>query len=154
MPIANVAALIDQLEQTRDETLGYYGLPAADMERTYGPGKWSVRWLLLHLSDSETVLFERIRRVMCEPDQTLMVYDQDAWARELDYDRVPLEMTRRIYESVRAGHIYYARQFYESKGHIEWTHSAMGRRTLKDEFDKVATHNAHHVAQIREALGR
>jgi len=27
-----------------------------------------------------------------------------------------------------------------------------GVRTLKDEFDKVASHNAHHLNQIRMAL--
>jgi hypothetical protein len=26
-------------------------------------------------------------------------------------------------------------------------------RTLKDEFDKVASHNEHHLGQIRLALG-
>jgi hypothetical protein len=146
-------ALIEQLRATRDETLRYYELPESDLARTYGPGKWSVRWVLLHLADSETVLFERIRRVICEPNQTLMVYDQDAWAHQLDYDRVPLDMARRIYDAVRVGHIHYASLFYESKGHIQWMHSATGVRTLKDEFDKVAQHNEHHLGQIRQALG-
>jgi hypothetical protein len=27
-------------------------------------------------------------------------------------------------------------------------------RTLKDEFDKVAAHNAHHLAQITTALAK
>jgi hypothetical protein len=27
-------------------------------------------------------------------------------------------------------------------------------RTLKDEFDKVASHNQHHLDQIRAALSR
>jgi hypothetical protein len=30
--------------------------------------------------------------------------------------------------------------------------SETGVRTLKDEIDKVATHNAHHLEQIRAAL--
>jgi hypothetical protein len=29
----------------------------------------------------------------------------------------------------------------------------MGLRTLKDEFDKVAAHNEHHLSHIRRALG-
>jgi hypothetical protein len=31
-------------------------------------------------------------------------------------------------------------------------HSVTGVRTLKDEFDKVASHNQHHLDQIRRAL--
>jgi hypothetical protein len=144
--------LITHLEQTRDETLKYFALGKTDLARTYAAGKWPVRFILLHLADSETVLFERIRRVLSEPRQVLCVFDQDAWAAGLDYSRVPLDMSRRIYESVRSAVIYYAGQYYEQKGHLEFVHSVTGVRTLKDEFDKVAAHNEHHLAQIRTAL--
>ena len=144
--------LIDDLERTRDETLKYFSLGENDLTRTYAPGKWSVRFILLHLSDSETVLFDRIRRVLSEPRQVIWVYDQDAWARGLDYGQVPLDISRRVYQSVREAIIYYAGRYYESKGHLEFVHSVTGVRTLKDEFDKVADHNEHHLAQIRSAL--
>jgi DinB superfamily len=144
--------LIRELERTRDETLRYFSLDDRDLARTYAPGKWSVRFVLLHLADSETVLFDRIRRVLSEPRQVLWVYDQDAWAKGLDYSRVPLDISRRVYESVRAAIIYYAGVHYEEKGHLEFVHSVTGVRTLKDEFDKVASHNEHHLSQIRSAL--
>jgi DinB family protein len=144
--------LIKDLETTRDETLRYYSLGEQDLARTYAPGKWSVRFLLHHLADSETVLYDRIRRVLSEPRQVLWVYDQDAWAAGLDYGHVPLELSRRVYESVRNAIIYYAGLHYERKGHLEFVHSATGVRTLKDELDKVAWHNAHHLDQIRTAL--
>jgi DinB superfamily len=65
--------LIHELERTRDETLSYYSLADSDLARCYGPGKWSVRFLLHHLADSETVLYDRIRRVLSEPRQVLWV---------------------------------------------------------------------------------
>src|SRR5688572_12316079 len=141
--------LIQDLEKTRDETLRYFALSDTDLSRAYGPGKWSVRFILLHLADSETVLFDRVRRVLSEPRQVLWVFDQDAWARGLDYSRVPLEMARPIFESVRNAIIYYAGQYYDSRGHLEFVHSETGVRTLKDEFDKVAWHNEKHLSQIR-----
>jgi len=144
--------LIEALEKTRDETLKYYSLGERDLQRSYAPGKWSVRFILHHLSDSETVLFDRIRRVLSEPRGVIWVYDQDAWARGLDYANLPLDQSRRIYESVRSAIIYYARLYYEEKGHLEFVHSVTGVRTLKDEFDKVADHNEHHLEQIRTAL--
>lgn len=144
--------LIRDLERTRDETLKYFSLDEEDLARTYGPGKWSVRFLLQHLADSETVLHERICRVLSEPRQVLWVFDQDAWAQGLDYSERPLDMARRIYESVRTAIIYYAGAHYEEKGHLEFVHSVTGVRTLKDEFDKVAAHNEHHLEQIRLAL--
>lgn len=144
--------LIQDLEKTRDETLRYFSLDQHDLARTYEPGKWSVRFVLHHLADSETVLFERIRRVLSEPRPVLWVFDPDDWAKGLDYSQVPLDISRRVYESVRSAVIYYAGVYYESKGNLEFVHSVTGVRTLKDEFDKVASHNEHHLAQIRLAL--
>jgi hypothetical protein len=144
--------LIRELERTRDETLRYFSLDQPELDRSYGRGKWSVRFILHHLSDSETVLFDRIRRVLSEPRQVLWVYDQDAWARGLDYSRLPLDISRRVYESVRGAIIYYAGLYYQSKGQLEFVHSVTGVRTLKDEFEKVASHNEHHLDQIKLAL--
>lgn len=144
--------LIRDLEATRDETLRYFGLGDVDLARTYGPGKWSVRYILCHLTDSESVLYDRIRRVISEPRQVIWWYDQDAFAEGLNYSAVPLEMARRIYESVRAAMIYYAGLHYEKNGHLEFVHSKTGVRTLKDEFEKTASHNEHHLGQIRTAL--
>ena len=145
-------SLIRDLERSRDETLTYFGLGERDLARVYQPGKWSVRFILHHLADSETVLYERVRRVLSEPRQVLWVFDQDAWARGLDYPSVPLELSRRVYESVRAALIYYAGLHFEKNGHLEFVHSVTGVRTLKDEFEKVVSHNEHHLNQIRLAL--
>ena len=146
--------LIRDLERTRDETLGYFTLPAQDLARTYGPGKWNVRYLLHHLVDSETVLYYRIRRVLCEPRQVIWYYDEAAWAKGLNYAEVPLDLMRPVYESSRAAVIYYAGLHFEKSGEIEFVHSRTGLRTLRDEFEKVAQHNEHHLKQIRTALAQ
>ena len=148
----SATALIQQLEQTRDETLRYFGLPEADLARTYGPGKWSVRYVLHHLADAETVLHDRICRILSEPRQVLLVFDESAWSKGLDYSQKPLALARPVFEAVRNTIIYYAGQHYETQGHLEFVHSVTGVRTLKDEMDKVASHNEHHLAQIRTAL--
>ena len=147
-----VAQLLKRLDDTRDETLGYFELKDDELDRTYGPGKWPVRYLLHHLADAETVLYDRVRRVISEPRQVLWVFDENAFARGLDYSTVPLDMSRGIYKAVRAGNIYYTRLHYEKNGHLEFVHSVTGVRTLKEEMDKVAAHNAHHLAQIKTAL--
>ena len=137
--------IVTRLEAARDCTLKYFELSDEQLGRSYGSGKWSVRFILHHLADAETVLFERIRRIISEPRQVLWAFDQDSWARGLDYSRLPLELSRRIYDSVRAGVIYQARLHYDGSGHLEFVHSETGIRTLKAEFDKVASHNEHHL---------
>ena len=146
--------LLAELDRTRDETLRYFSLGDEDLSRPFGPGKWSVKFLLHHLADSETVLYDRIARILSEPRQVLWVYDQDAWCKGLDYSQRPLDISRAVYESVRRAITWYAALHYEKDGHLEFVHSVTGVRTLKDEFDKVAAHNEHHLAHIRTALDR
>jgi hypothetical protein len=144
--------IITRLEATRDQTLKCFVLSDDQLARSYGPDKWPVRFILHHLADAETVLYDRIRRVISEPKQVLWAFDQTAWAKGLDYAQAPLNLACRIYEAVRAGVIYQARVHYEKNGHLEFVHSETGTRTLKAEFDKVAAHNEQHLEQIRIAL--
>ncbi|HKP47446.1 MAG TPA: DinB family protein [Pyrinomonadaceae bacterium] len=144
--------IITRLNETRDRTLKYFALGDNDLARTYAPGKWSVRFLMHHLADAETVLADRIKRTISERRQVLWAFDQDAWATGLDYSQTPLDLSRRIYEATRAGIIHLAVQHYERSGDLEFIHSETGVRTLRDEFDKVADHNDHHLAQIETAL--
>src|SRR4026207_74388 len=146
--------IIQALARTRDETLRCFSLSHRDLARTDARDRWSVGYILHHLSDNETVFFDRIRRVLSEPRPVLWVMDQDAWAKGLNYSQVPLDIARQVYESVRNAIIYYAGVHYERSGHLEFVHSVDGLCTLRDEFDKVAAHNEHHLSQIRLALGR
>ena len=145
--------IIEDLESTRSETLTYFELPQDELNQNYGPGKWSVRYILHHLADAETVLFDRIRRIISEPRQVLWAFDQEAWANKLNYSEVPLEISRQIYTAVREGIIHYARVHYEASGQLEYAHSETGVRTLKEEFDKVVRHNQGHLEQIWKAVG-
>ena len=49
------------------------------------PKEWSVHEVLIHLADSESNAALRARKLIVEPGGTLMGYDQDKWAVELDY---------------------------------------------------------------------
>ena len=113
-----------------------------------------IRQGLHHLADAETVLFDRIRRVLSEGRPIVWAFDQDAWAQSLDYQVRPLALSRDLYLASREGAMFYASQSYDTKGHLEWVHSETGVRTLKDEFDKVVWHNAKHLEQIGRALAR
>lgn len=144
--------IVTQLEETRKRTLECFGLNEEQLDRRYAPGKWPVRFILHHLADAETVLYDRIRRIISEPRQVLWAFNQDLWADSLDYPQIPLELSRRMYDSVRGRLIYHARLHYEKDGAREYVHSETGVRTLKQEFEKVAWHNQSHLEQIELAL--
>lgn len=144
---------LEELRSTREETLEFFALGEADLRRTYGPGKWPVRYILHHLADVEVMELERIHRTLTQTRPTLHSMDADVWARELAYDRRPLAPSRALYDAGRAVVIQHATMFYESRGHLEYVHSKFGPMTLKKEFEKVAQHNTRHLGHIRTALG-
>lgn len=113
-----------------------------------------MRHLLHHLADSEVVLYERICRIIAEPPRTQQAFVEGAWAQALDYPARPLDISRDQFAAMRRANMRLAERHYDRDGHRIWTHSAMGERTLRQEFDKVAEHNAHHLEQIRAALAR
>jgi len=49
------------------------------------PQEWSVHEIIIHLADSESNAALRARKLAVEPGGTLMGYDQDVWANELNY---------------------------------------------------------------------
>lgn len=144
--------IIDALTSTKERTLAYFDLPESSLDKSYAPGKWTVRQLLNHMADADTVLYDRVRRVIAEPRQVIWAFDQDRWASELDYTTFPLVINKAIYEATRNSVIYLAEKFYNSHGSNSFVHSETGVRTLKDEFDKIAWHNEHHLEQIEKAL--
>ena len=144
--------IIDQLKESLEKTLPYFDLPVEQLNKSYGPGKWNIKQILHHQADADTILYERIRRIIAEPRKVIWAFDQDDWCNNLDYKNVPLLINKDIYTSTRKAVIYYAEQFYNSHGNKEFVHSETGVKTLKDEFDKIAKHNFNHIAQIELAL--
>jgi hypothetical protein len=144
--------IMTKLESTRARTLPYFELTGEQLDRTYAPGKWSIRIILHHNTDTETVLFDRVRRVLSEPGQVQWAFNQDAWVKSLNYSELPLELSRNMYAAVRACVIHQASLHYEIDGAREFVHSEAGIRTLKSEFDRIANHNAHHLSKSNRRL--
>jgi hypothetical protein len=61
--------IVTRLEAARNQTLRYFDSGDEQLDRNYGSGKWSVRFILHHLADTETVLFDRICRVLSGPGE-------------------------------------------------------------------------------------
>jgi hypothetical protein len=146
--------ILEALKQSRAETLEYFDLSDKYLERSYAPNKWCVKEILHHLADAESVLYDRIRRVISEPRQVIWSFNQDLWAQNLNYKTLPLALNRMVYRSVRDMVIVLAEQHYEEHGQLEFVHSETGVKTLKEEFDKIAWHNENHLKQIRIAIDK
>src|SRR3972149_1829955 len=65
-------------------------VPAEALRWRPAPGEWSAHEIVCHCADSETSAYARIRLLLTEPEPPIHGYDQDAWARTLDYHAHPL----------------------------------------------------------------
>jgi hypothetical protein len=84
-------------KKERDEKIELYGrgvdlltealkdIPREMWQFKPAPTEWSVHEIIIHLADSESNAALRARKLMVEPGGTIMGYDQDKWAVELNY---------------------------------------------------------------------
>jgi hypothetical protein len=144
--------IINQLTETKIQTEAFFDLAENDLQKRYAIDKWTVRQILVHIADAESVLHERVKRIISEPNKVIWAFDQDLWCAKLRYENFPLEISKGLYSANRLSVIYLANMFYQKSGDIEFVHSETGKRTLKQEFDKISNHNAGHINQIKLAL--
>lgn len=144
--------IIEQLTETKIMTEAFFDLSENDLQKSYGIDKWNIRKILVHLADAESVLHERLKRIISEPKQVIWAFDQDLWCKNLNYDSFPLEISKGLFSANRQSVIFLADNYYQKLGDKEFVHSETGIRNLKQEFDKIANHNKGHLEQIELAL--
>ncbi|HET8645474.1 MAG TPA: DinB family protein [Vicinamibacteria bacterium] len=150
--------------QERDALIDRYargaGLLAAALEKAPAealkwkpaPDKWSVHEIVCHCADSEVNASGRIRYVVAEKQPTIQGYDQDEWARALDYHALPLEPALRCLEGTRAHTAELIRRLPEEAWQREGRHSESGRYTAEDWLRIYADHLEKHAGQIERTL--
>ena len=124
-------SIVTRLVETRQETERFFNLPANDLLKTYSSGKWSTKKILVHLSDAEGVLLERVKRIIAEPRQVIWAFNQDLWCANLDYENYPLDISKSLYIAGRNSAIYLAEKYYDKFSSNEFVHNETGVRTLK-----------------------
>src|SRR5438067_4348726 len=66
-----------------------------------GPDSWTVHETVVHITDSEANSYARCRRCIAEPGQAVMAYDENVWARALDYHQQSVEDALELFKWLR-----------------------------------------------------
>jgi len=113
-------------------------------------GEWSVHEIIIHLADSELNAYARVRKALVEPGSTIFGYDQDAWAKTLDYHRRDIGDALQLLRLVRKmTHELLAGEPAEAWSR-SFLHPEMKRQITLDEWVIMyAGHIPAHIAQIR-----
>ena len=114
------------------------------------PKEWSVHEVIIHLADSESNAALRARKLAVEPGGTLMGYDQDVWADNLNYHDQNIEHALQLVKYARLTTYNWLKTLPDDV----FTHTV-----IHPEYDEpytfemwVDTYSAHipgHIEQIK-----
>ncbi len=127
-------------------------IPAAAMQWRPGRGKWSAHEIIVHCADSETNAHGRIRHLLADATPVIQGYDQDRWARELDYHTLPLEPALATTAAVRANTVPILRRLSDAQWRKNGTHSESGAYSIEDWITIYAAHLEGHARQLERNL--
>ncbi|PWU06138.1 MAG: hypothetical protein C5B51_12890 [Terriglobia bacterium] len=113
-------------------------------------GKWTIRQIIAHLADAELVAAHRLRQVLAEDNPTLIAFDQDAWARNLDYTRRKPKQSLETFRRIRAENYELLKELPETALERTGNHSEDGTLTLHRLLEGWARHAESHARQLQE----
>lgn len=143
-------SLIDEIKML-PSNLEYaiQNLDETQLQTSYRPGGWTIHQLVHHVADSHMNAYVRFKLGLTEENPVIKPYDQDAWAKLSDTQKLPVNI------SITLLHALHARwcQCMEDMTETEWQRTIYHpeRRielSLWQLLKSYAWHGKHHTAHI------
>ncbi len=129
-------------------------LNSADLD-AHKLDEWSARQVIHHMADSEAQSYARLRRLLAEPDGSIIQgYDEGAWAEcnSLGYKDLPIENSLAVFVAVRAASLDILRRVVESDFNKFAMHTESGKYMLENWINSYSKHPIDHGNQILNAI--
>lgn len=128
------------------------GMTDTEALTRYAAGKWSVKQMVGHLSDSERVFTYRLLRIARGDPTPLPGFDENLFVAEGDFERRSIRSLLQEFETVRAGTL----RLVESLPPEAWTRRGVANSTettARAILFVLAGHVEHHFGILRERYG-
>ena len=120
----------------------------AHLSQPEAPGKWSMRHVVVHLSDGDLVWGYRLRMVLAQDRPALTGYDQDLWADRLRYDEAPIAQTLDEFTVLRRSNLRLVSGASAADLERVGVHSERGEESVAHMISMYAGHDLLHLAQL------
>jgi hypothetical protein len=117
-------------------------------ERSYAPGKWSARRVLIHLAQAELALTTRVRFAASQDGYVAQPFDQDAWVLLDDHADGPTALD--AYTALRRLNLAMFKGMTPAQRKRPFTHPEYGELTPEWVAAQLAGHDIHHLNQIKQ----
>jgi hypothetical protein len=147
----SVASLID--EYVAGVTLlrnSVNGLNSEQLDAHPIAGKWSVKEVVCHIADFETIGSDRIKLAIALDEPLLPGYDENRLAAALQYGARDVEEELALIEVVRRSTARILLSLPASAFERRGTHSEAGPMTVEALLRRITNHVPHHVKFIEE----
>ena len=142
--------VVETLERQGAETASLLGgLAEEQADARYEPGKWSVKELIGHLSDTERILSYRLLRVARGDRTPIEGFDQDPYVANSNAGARTLQSLAEEFAHVRAATLALVRSLDDAA----WSRSGIANEnevSARALAYIIAGHEAHHVRVLRE----
>jgi hypothetical protein len=128
------------------------GRTEEDLCWTTSPSRWSIAQILAHLSDAEIVGAYRFRMILGAPGTAIQAFDQDAWAREMDYAARDAAASLAVFTALRTALLQLVRGLDNEKLDRFGIHAERGKESVRHLIALYAGHDLNHVAQIERLI--
>jgi uncharacterized damage-inducible protein DinB len=133
------------------------GLSQEELTARPGPGDWSILELVIHLTDSDCIAIDRMKRMLTEDEPPLLYADETAYVRQLVTHEQSLEDALILFEVGRRQFARVLRALPDEAFKRRGLHNRRGvltvGGTVKDYIKHVDDHLAF-VAEKRLRLGK
>jgi hypothetical protein len=121
---------------------------AKQWERSYAPGKWSARRILIHLAQAELALTTRVRFAASQNGYVAQPFDQDAWLLLDDHADGPTALD--AYTALRRLNLAMFKGMTPAQRKCGFTHPEFGKLTPDWVAAQLAGHDIHHLKQLKQ----
>ena len=125
------------------------GAAGSELDFSPEPDKWSIRQIVAHLADAEIVASMRLRQILAEEDPKMQAWDQQAWAKNLDYARRKPSQSLETFRRIRGENYELIKDLTGTSFERAGIHSDRGRMSLRQLVELIAEHAENHATQLR-----
>lgn len=118
------------------------------MERSYAPGKWTARQVIIHLAQTELALTTRVRFALTETDYQAQPFSQDDWIA-LD-EATDAKTALDAYTSLRRLNVAMFRRLTPEQLATTFRHPEYGLLTVGWVLEQLAGHDLHHLKHLEQ----
>lgn len=138
------------IQSSQEELLAYLqNLPVEKWDYKYGPDKWTIKEVMLHIIDTERIFMYRALRVGRHDTTPLKGFEQDDYVPYCNVDQRSPESIIAEYQSVRAASLSLFQHFREEDLKVIGNASEKPISCRALGF-MIAGHEQHHLRILKE----